>query len=217
MNPRPLLAAGALAAAGLGAAAPANAAVIGTDRPCYVENQPMQIGGQQFAPNSRYSVKTDQLFAFGNADAAGNWLSQTETAPIVVKRTTVPQVFTLTAQQDGVDVATAQFSVVNLLVTLASTRGKPTSRTTWRLSGFTPGQNIYVHVRRNKKTIANVKLGRGDAACGRLTTKQRRLPGVSSRSLKRGTYDLYIDNKATFSPSKRPQYRSSVSIFTVFR
>ncbi len=47
MTTRPLIALGALAAAGLGAAAPASAAVIGTDRPCYVKNQPMQIGGQQ--------------------------------------------------------------------------------------------------------------------------------------------------------------------------
>lgn len=217
MNTRPLLALGAFAAAGIGAAAPASAAVIGTDRPCYVENQPMQIGGQQFAPNSRYSVKTDQLFAFGNADAAGNWLSQTETAPIVVKRTTLPQPFTLTAQQDGVDVATAQFNVVNLLVALASTRGKPTSRTTWRMSGFTPGRNIYVHVRRGGKTLANTRLGKGDAACGRLTTKQRRIPGVRASRLRTGGYDIYVDNKPTFSRTQRPQFQSRVTIFTRFR
>ncbi|MTD43930.1 hypothetical protein GKE82_06330 [Conexibacter sp. W3-3-2] len=217
MTSRSLLAVGAAAAAGLGMAGPASAAVIATDRPCYVENQPMLIGGQQFAPNSNYTVKTDQLFAFGNADAAGNWLSNTETAPIVVKRTTVPQPFTLTATQDGVEVATAQFNVVNLLVTLASTRGRPTGRTTWRVSGFTPGQSVYVHVRRGGKTLRNVRLGRADAPCGRLTTKQRRLPGISSRTLRRGTYDLYVDNKRTFSRSTRPQYRSSVTVFTVFR
>ena len=152
---------GAVVAIGI-AASPAQAAVIATDRPCYVESAPMQIAGQQFAPNSSYSVKTDQLFAFGTADAAGSWLSTTERAPIVPERTTKPKPFTLTASQDGVEVATAQFDVVNLLVALASTRGKPTSRTTWRLSGFTPGQSIYVHVRRSKKTLANVRLGRGD-------------------------------------------------------
>lgn len=217
MTARPLVLAG-LAAAGLTTtAASAQAATITTDRPCYVEQQPMAIAGTGWVPNARYSVKTDQLFAFGNADATGNWLSTTETAPIVVERTTRPKTFTLTAQQDGVDVATAPFDVVNLLVTLASTRGKPTSRTTWRFSGFNPGESIYVHVRRGGKTLANVRMGRGDSRCGRLTTKQRRLPGVSSRRLRTGRYDLYMDNRRTFSPSKRPQYRSSISIFRTFR
>lgn len=217
MPSRPLVLVGLAAAGFASTAATAQAAVITTDRACYVEQQPMAIAGTQFAPNSRYTVATDQLFAFGDADAAGNWLSTTETAPIVPERTTRPKTFTLTAKQDGVDVATASFDVVNLLVTLASTRGKPTSSTTWRFSGFTPGESIYVHVRRGGKTLANVRMGRGDARCGRLSTRQRRLPGVSSRRLRTGRYDLYMDNRKTFSPSKRPQYRSSISIFRTFR
>ncbi|WP_372790249.1 hypothetical protein [Paraconexibacter sp.] len=210
--PSRLLPVGACLAACACAGAPAEAAVITTDRPCYVESMPMQIAGTGFAPGSAYAVRAEKVFAFGNADATGSWLARVARAPDVPQRTTTPRRFALTATQDGVDVATTRFDVVNLLVTLASTRGKPTSRTTWRLSGFTPGASIYVHVRRSRKTLADVRLGRGDARCGRLTARQRRIPGVKAARLRTGRYDLYIDNRATFRPQTRPQYRSSVSI-----
>lgn len=217
MHRYPLLIVGAIAAAG--AAAPAQAATLVTDLPCYVERQPMAIGGQGFAPGSDYTVKggAGQIFAFGTTDPAGNWLTQTEVAPIIPERTTKPQDYTLEATQDGAVVATTTFQAVNLMFSLASTRGKPTSRTTWRFSGFEPGKSIYAHVRRGGKTLTNVRMGRGSAPCGTLATKQRRLPGISSRRVKFGSYDIYIDNRMTFKRGAPRQIKSTLTVFRTFR
>jgi len=216
---RSFVVAGALAVAGAASAMPAQAATLVTDLPCYVEQQPMSIGGQGFAPGSDYTVAggDGQIFAFGTSDPAGNWLSQTEVAPIIPERTTKPKTFSLEAKQDGVPVATTTFQAVNLMITLASTRGKPTSKTTWRFSGFEPGKSIYAHVRRGGRTLSNVRMGRGSAPCGTLATKQRRLPGVSSRRVKFGSYDIYVDNRQTFKRGAPRQIRSTLTVYRTFR
>lgn len=216
MNRYPLLIAGAIAAVGV--VSPAQAATLVTDLPCYVEQQPMAIGGQGFAPGSDYSVAGGggQIFAYGTTDPVGNWLSQTEVAPIIPERTTKVQTFSLEAKQGDVVVASTTFQAVNLMFTLASTRGKPTSRTTWRFSGFEPGKSIYAHVRRGGKTLANVRMGRGSAPCGTLAAKQRLLPGVAARRIKFGSYDIYVDNRATFKRNAPRQTKSTLSVYRTF-
>lgn len=220
MNRYPLLVAAAIAAAGV-AAVPAQAATLVTDLPCYVETQPMSIGGQGFTPGASFNVKggDGQIFEAGTVDPAGNWLTQTERAPIIPERTTRPQTYTLEAREtfDGPVVATTTFQAVNLMVSLASTRGKPTSRTTWRFSGFEPGKSIYAHVRRGGKTLSNVRMGRGSAPCGTLSTKQRRLPGISSRRVRFGSYDIYVDNRQTFKRGAPRQIKSTLTVFRTFR
>lgn len=196
------------------APAAAGAAIIGTDLPCYLETQPMIIGGAGWVPGSGWSVQADQIFDSGVADAGGNWVSTAETAPIVPTNTTKAQTVTLTGAQDGVTVATATFKVVNFLVQPRDPSGRPKRPTSWGFSGFLPGKRIYVHVRRGSKTYTEAA-GRGDATCGTLRTRLSRLPAVPKSKVHPGKYKIFVDNRRRFSKGGR-QFGASITILRTF-
>lgn len=196
------------------APAAAGAATIATNLPCYVETQPMIIGGTGWGPGTGWSVQADQIFDAGVADGAGNWVSSTETAPVVPAITTRPQTVTLTGAQDGVTVATATFKVVNFLVRPRDDNGKPKGKTSWGFSGFLPGKRIYVHVRRGSKTYTEAA-GRGDGTCGTLRTRMSRLPAVPRSKVRAGTYKVFVDNRRKFSKGGR-QYAAAITIRRTF-
>jgi len=196
------------------APAVAGAATLGTNLPCYVERQPMVIGGAGWVPGTGWSVQTEQLFDSGVADPAGNWVSTTETAPIIPALTTKARTFTLTGSQDGTAVATATFKVVNFLVKPRDPNGKPKGTTSWGFSGFLPGKRIYVHVRRGSKTYTEAA-GRGDQTCGTLRTRLSRLPAVPRSRVNPGVYKVFVDNRRRFSKGGR-QYPASITIRRTF-
>lgn len=207
-----------LVAAGVAAAATvpatAGAATLTTDLPCYLEQQPMTITGSGFTAGGSWSVSAEQLFDFGTADAAGNFVSTNETAPIIPKITTKPKTFTLTGKDGDAVVATTTFRVVNFLVKPASTNGKPTGTTRWNFSGFLPGKAIYFHVRKGGRTWTQ-KAGKGSAPCGTLKTRLRRLPAVPASQISFGTYKIAVDNRKRYTKGGR-QYTASVSIYRTF-
>jgi len=209
-KPRVLLAGPALALLIPGAA---QAATLSTDQPCYVEREPMTISGSGWVPGSRWSVQADQIFAAGDADGAGAF-STLEPAPFLSSSGVKPKTFTLTGDQDGTEVASTTFKVVNFLVKPAKANGKPTKTTRWAFSGFLPGRKIYFHVKRGRKVYTE-KAGRGDRTCGNLRTRVRRLPAVPASQIKFGTYKVIVDNRRKLRKGGR-KYKARITVFRRF-
>ncbi len=210
-----------LAAAALGslvAAAPAaaQAPVVAVDKPCYIEREPMAISTSGFVPGSSVSVQAEQLFAAQPADPTGAALFTSETAPIVPTITPDAKTFTLTAAQDGQPLATTTFQVANFAFSVTPSRARPTSKVRYRFSGFPTGRNVYVHVRRNGKTMGTTKLGRAQGACGTLSKRARFMP-VRAGRVPFGTYTYQFDTSPKYRSTTRPALRGSVSIFRTVR
>lgn len=210
----------ALLTAGLAALlapAAARGAEMTTDKACYVQANPrsgpvsqsLTLSGSAWAPNSAYSVMIGDQTASGTADAEGNWM-QSGPAPTIAANLLKPKEFTLTGQQDGADVATVTFSVVNFVVKPRDDTGRPTGKTTWNFGGFTPGKAIYFHLKKGSKVYTQ-KAGKGDSVCGTLKTKLRRLPAVPANKIRNGKYRVFVDNRRKFSKGGL-QYTASITI-----
>lgn len=207
-----------LAALGAAAALPATAhgAAVAVDRPCYIEQQPMAISGTGFTPGADVSVETEQVFAFGTSDPVGNFLFTSETAPIVPTVVPDAKTFTLTAKEGQVPVASTTFQVANFAFEVKPSRARPTSKVRYRFSGWPQGANVYVHVRRNGRTIGTTKLGKALGPCGRLSTRARFMP-VRKGRVPSGTYRYQFDTTQKYSSTTTPRMTGSVSIFRTFR
>ncbi len=206
------------AATALLAPAAAHAATLKTDLPCYIEGQAMGVAGEGWGPGTAWGVQADQIFASGTADEAGNFVDTTQVkAPIVPEITTKPTTVTLTGQQDGVDVASTTFKVVNFLVDPKDPNGKPTGKTKWGFSGFEPGKAIYFHVTRKGKTYTE-KVGTAKSPCGTLTKRLRRLPAVPGKKIAYGTYKVAVDSRKKYAKANGAynQYTATVTIRKTF-
>lgn len=212
-----------LAVAGLLLVLPAaaDAATLTTDRQCYVQaegangliQQTLTANGTGWVPNSTWGLSAEGIEASGPVDTAGNFTAAGNATAIDSARLQ-PQTFTLSGTQDGTEVATAEYSVVNFLVKPKSPDGNPTGTTSWWFGGFTPSKSIYVHVKRGKKVYTQ-KAGKGDETCGTLRKRLRRLPAVPSSKIEFGTYKIFVDNRRKFSKGGL-QYRASIRIRRVF-
>ena len=191
--------------------ATAGAATLTTDLPCYVDSQPMTISGTGWPAGAPWDVQSEQVFAFGTTDAAGNFETTSETAPIIPAIDTKVRTFTLTGQTGDQTLATTRFKVVNFLVKPKSSSGRPTGFTSWGFSGFLPGKAIYVHVKRGKRTWTQ-RAGKGSKPCGTLRSRLRRLPAVPPSQVRDGKYEVFVDNRKRLSKGGR-QYRATVTIF----
>jgi len=194
--PRTLIAAIALLLAAPGLA---SAATLTTDRQCYVDVKGQQIGvtGTGWAPGSAWGVIGGSITESGTADAAGGFAFQTA-LPTIFGDGIKPQKVRLSGTQDGAEIASTSFKVVEFLVAPKDISGKPTGKTSWGFSGFTPSKAIYIHVRRGGKTYTD-RVGKGDKVCGTLRTRLRRLPAVPPSKIRFGRYKLYVDNRPKFS------------------
>lgn len=200
-----------LVAAALLVAAPAaaHAATLKADRQCYIPGRPLTIAGTGWEPGSGWSVFGGGLDGSGTADGAGAFAFNTRAPDIA--QTTSPRTLTVAGSQDGAALAKTTFKVVSFLVEPARPDGRVTGRTKWMMSGFNPGQPIFFHVQRGKRTWTQ-KAGRGKGPCGTLTTKLRRLPAVPERRIGYGTYRLFVDNRRELERGVGLQYRAKISI-----
>ncbi len=189
--------------------ASASAATLTTDRLCYIPGQPMTISGAGWAAESAWGVSGPGVFGSGTADGAGAFAFNTQ-APSV-PTSPKPRKIRLTGEQDGTQVASGSFKVVSFLVRPKSTNGKPTGKTSWSFSGFAPKGKIFVHVKRGKRSWTQ-KAGKGDATCGTLKTRMRRLPAVPPKKISYGKYRVFVDNRRKFSKGGL-QYRAAITIF----
>jgi hypothetical protein len=174
----------------------------------------MGIAGSGFTAGSSWSVSSEGIFESGTTAGDGTFSTTEAAAPYVVKDTYKPQTFTLTGSENGTQVATTTFQVVNFMVKPRSTNGKPTGRTTWVFSGFTPGKRIYFHIARKGK-VYTAPAGRSKAPCGTLKKRLRRLPAVPSRRIRYGKYRVYVDNRRKFSKGGL-QFRATITIYKRF-
>jgi hypothetical protein len=210
------------AALALLAPAAAHGATLTTNAPCYrqvsgskgIVSSAIGITGAGWTPGSTWSVSTDQLFASGTADEAGNFTSTDQTAPTMSSSRFKPQTFTLTGQQDGTDVATTTFKVVNFAVKPRSIQGKPTGKTVWLFSGFEPAKSIFFHIKR-KGHVYTARAGKGDSPCGTLKKRLRRLPAVPARRIEYGKYKVFVDNRRRFKRGGL-QYIATITIRKTF-
>lgn len=209
-TPRALSIAAALA---LLAPAAADAASIST-APCHYSGQKMQVAGTGWGPSTTYQLQGQGIFTEGVADAAGNWTTTDLSAPDISASGYKPQTFELIAGQDGTQVASTKFKVVNFLVKPRSLNGKPTGTTTWVFAGFAPGKRIYFHITRKGRTWTS-KAGKGDKPCGTLKRKLRRLPAVPSNQIQYGKYKVFVDNRRKFSKGGL-QFSATITVYRRF-
>jgi hypothetical protein len=201
------------AALALLAPAAAHGATIQTS-PCYYSGQRMQVNGTGWGPGTTYQVSGQGIFTEGTADDVGNWTTTDLFAPDVSASGYRPRTFELIAGQDGTQVASTKFKVVNFLVKPRSLNGKPTGKTTWVFAGFNPGQSIFFHITRKGHTWTS-KAGKADEPCGTLKRKLRRLPAVPSSQIKYGKYKVFVDNRRKFSKGGL-QYTATITVFKRF-
>jgi hypothetical protein len=205
------------------APAAAHGASLTTNAPCYrqvatstgIVSSTLGIAGAGWTPGSAWGLLIGgEPFASGTADAAGNFASSDQRAPQISTSRFKPQNFTVTGQQDGVDVATTTFQVVNFSVKPRSLEGKPTGKTTWLFSGFAARKAIFFHIKRGKR-VYTARAGKGDSPCGTLKRRLRRLPAVPARQIKYGKYKVFVDNRRRFKRGGL-QYTATITIRKIF-
>lgn len=200
-----------MALTALAVPAVAEAATLTTDRQCYVDadGQLLNVSGAQWSPGSSWTVSGAGIDEAGIADGAGAFAFN-RGVPVIgdgIK----PRTFTISATEDGAPAAGTTFKVVNFLAEPASIQGRPTGRTSWGFSGFTPAKPIYVHVKRGGKVYTQ-RAGTGDKTCGTLRTRMRRLPAVPKDKIGFGRYKVFVDNRRKFRRGGL-QYFATITIF----
>ena len=196
------------------AAAPAvsSAATVATDLPCYLPGQTVTFGGAQFVPGAPFSVSGTGVFGSGTVDAAGNATATTSAPTLALKRRSAKTVaFQAT---DGTNTIPGAFKVVNGGAQWDGS-GNPRGTVKWAFGGLTPGQPIYVHVRRGSKTIKTTRAGKAGGVCGTATKRLKRLP-VASSQVRNGSYKVFVDSRKKFSRGGL-QYGYSYRVFTTYR
>ena len=178
------------------AAAPASAATLTTDKPCYVERTPVTYTGAGFTPGANWFIEAQAVYANGMVAPDGSF-SIAQAAPLNANENTRAKSFSVDGYEETSDGnvvrATATYKIVSLLVQLARGAGNPTGTTKWGFSGFRPGKAIFVHVKRGSH-VWTQRAGRGNQPCGILHKRLRRLPAVPSGSIRSGKYKVQIDN-----------------------
>jgi hypothetical protein len=194
----------------------AQAATVGANTPCVraVPDRPTEPTWQAvtagFTPNQIVTVRADdQVVATGQADAAGSFVAAIP-APALQSDTTYEQTFTLSATDAaGVAATPAELEVVRYGVAMPR-RARPRDRVRYRAFGFERGERIYLHIRRNDRTLDRFSLGRAEGECGKATKRMRYMPLERYRT---GTYEYWF----THSPRFSREALSFVLNITVFR
>lgn len=181
-------------AAALLLAAPAGAATVATDKPCYLETEPMAVAGQGFAPGTVADVQGAGVFGSTPVDAAGNFGLQTAAPALGTTKPTVRRV-TLTAS-DGVNAAEATIRVSTFRADTKPRARRPGTVVKWRVSGFPAGAKVWAHYVHGGKQQRRVSFGRMPNNCGVLTRRLRQLP-IDDPA--RGKWRIQLDTKKRYS------------------
>ena len=192
--------------------------------PCAVDvgaQRTVLIRGAGFTPGSFIALSytspsfggTPRSATSVQADPAGGFTTAAFPAPFSSIRTR-EQTFGLVATDPLNPALTAAttFQQVRFGVTVFPSRSRPGRIVRYTARGFLPGRNVYAHYRFAGRTRANVRLGRATAPCGKVTRRMRLLPARS----RFGTWQVYVDQRRTFSRSTRPQVRASIFVSRTF-
>lgn len=202
-------------------AAPAGAAAI-TTAPCVVDYGPgvssMAIAGNAFTPGGTVNIATNSSakptpapLASSAVNSLGGFSGTTE-PPAFNRASTNEQTFNLLAS-DGANSAITQFRQVRFGGAVKPRNGSPRGKVRYRVRGFTPGRNIYIHYRFKGKTRKNVKLGKAKSPCGKATRKLRRLP----TRVRYGLWRIYIDQEPKYSKNTVFVLKTTLNIYRIFR
>jgi hypothetical protein len=176
----------------------AGAADLTVPAACFASGQRLVLSGTSFTPGTPIAIAGDVSGA-AQADPAGAFTTAI-TAPPVAELG--PRVVTVTAvdQANPANVATLRVRVVR--EAFGSNRpvaGHPRELTTWRFAGFVPGRPIYAHFLLDGRSRGDYRFGVARGACGTLTTRAARIPGVSA--LAPGRWTLTLDQRMTYRDS----------------
>jgi hypothetical protein len=193
------------------AAGPAHAAVVTTDRACYLETRStnVTVNGTGFAASRPYTVALDGVpLATGPTAAATNADGQMQgtISPPTLLSTEHEATHTIGVAVDGVAAATT-FTVTKFSANFSpSTRIAPDSRVRFSVYGFalsSPNPDVYLHyVDPAGRLRRTVRLGAARGQCGSIarTAKRKLFPfGVP----RRGKWQLQFDTSKTFTQGKK--------------
>jgi hypothetical protein len=192
---------GALLAALLGflfaeRAAAADLTVQGT---CFASGQQIVLTGTTFTPLAAVTIGGDVAATSAQADAAGTFRVAVA-APAVAELG--PRTVTVTAVDaaNPANAATLRLSVVRAAFgSNLPIAGRPHDVTTWRFAGFAPGLPIYAHFLLDGRSRGDYRFGVARGACGTLTARAPRIPGVSG--LRPGRWTLKLDQRRAYRQS----------------
>lgn len=196
-------------AAPLGASATAQAAEIAVPAcsPFLEGERTVNVQGAGFAPNSPVTLKVgDQKLGEVRSDASGAFRAEAFGPEFSSVRRNL-QTFDLLAEDAEGTSATASLRMTRINATLPA-RARPGSRVSYRVYGFAPGADVYVHVRRGGKTLGSYEIGEAAAPCGTATRKLKYMPIAGYKA---GTYVYWFQTSKTFD-SKAISVRLPVQI-----
>jgi hypothetical protein len=191
---RASLAAGVVAGV-LAAPAGAQAADMLPGGGCFASGQPIVLTGTAFTPGTPVAI-TGGASGSAQADALGAFTAQ---VPAPAMRKLGPRAVTVTAvdQVNPANTATIRVRVVReAFGSNLPLAGRPTETTTWRFAGFAPDKPIYAHFVLGGRSYGDHRFGVATGACGTLTVRAPRIPGV--RALRPGRWTLKLDQRMTY-------------------
>jgi hypothetical protein len=191
------------------AAAPAHAAVVSTDRGCYLETRStnVTVNGSGFAASRPYTVALDGVPLTTSAAATNaQGEMQGTISPPTLKADEHEASHTIGVSVDGV-AAASTFTVTKFLANFSpSTRIAPGSRVRFSVYGFalsSPNPDVYLHyVDPAGKLRHTVRLGAARGQCGSIarTARRKLFPfGVP----RRGKWQLQFDTSKTFTQGRK--------------
>src|SRR4051794_7453138 len=200
-----------LLAWGLLAAAPAGAAMVVTDRPCYLEKKRIELTGGGFQPGATYTVLRDGQ-AIGSGTVAADGSVAGAFGSDVLPAGIADRAYDLSVT-DGTNQASSSFRVSAFRALFSPAHGDP-SRLRVRFSVFgllSEGLPVYLHYIRPDGTSARaVYLGRTRGACGSVVrTRQRKLFPFRAHG---GTWLLQFDTQADYHRNARPRIVREVKV-----
>jgi hypothetical protein len=202
------------------AAAPASAATLSLNKPCYVsagsKRAAMNLLGSGFVPGDMVEISSsDGSVATSTTVNASGDIAATTGAPIPAFSLPGAKAVTLTAQDftaAGTTItATARTQAAQLAVDTKPAQARLSKKVTWYFSGFKPGRFIYGHYLHNKP-VARAKFGRAKGPCGVLKVKAQFYPGGHPRFK---SYGLQIDDSTGYSKHASPRIVTRLGTFVI--
>jgi hypothetical protein len=180
------------------ATAPSAQAATVTSAPCvriYPGLQGFPLVADGFAPGAALSFHADdQTIGTGTADGAGYF--QGAFSPPALPAGRDLKTFQLTADDGNGTVAGPVAVPVSNIVVRAPKKGDPGKRVRFRVFGFDADKRVFLHIRRNGRTLGRFSLGVADAPCGTTVRRMRYMP---LRHYRFGTYRYYFSQSRRFS------------------
>ncbi|HET8978310.1 MAG TPA: hypothetical protein VFN87_09135 [Solirubrobacteraceae bacterium] len=203
------------------AAAPAAAATLSADKPCYVNadpssGAPMTLTGSGYIPGDTVDISGGGVFTTALVQPDTTFVATTP-APILSTIGPGAMKTTLTATDENnagsattPPTATAVVHSANLAVSTSpgSVRNVRKDKVTFRFSGFAPHKNIFGYYMR-KKIVAKVRFGKASGPCGTLRQRALLYPGGRPR------YDRYtvtFESRGRYAKRAFPRVTGKLSI-----